>query len=156
MRINKLFIALGFVIAFALFFELAAHADEMNEATTITFSAPIQIPEKVLPAGTYLFEQADPNDEQNLVRIFSADHSVLYATLQTVPTDRSEPTGDTTITLAEPESGQPKLLVKWFYPGSLTGHEFMYPRQQEQAIARDAQETVVGKQVVPSSEAAGK
>jgi hypothetical protein len=153
MRINKLFIALGFVIAFALFFELAAHADEMNESTKITFSAPVQIPGKVLPAGTYMFQLADPNDSQDLVRIFSADGRVLQATLQTVSTDRAEPTGDTTITLAEAESGQPEMLVKWFYPGRLTGHEFMYPRQQEQAIAHATQETFVGDQLVPSSEA---
>ncbi|HWY67415.1 MAG TPA: hypothetical protein VNX88_02060 [Terriglobales bacterium] len=156
MRINKLYIVLGLVIAFALFFELAAHADQTNELTKITFSAPVQIPGKVLPAGTYVFEQADPNDDQDLVRILSADRSVLYATLQTIPTDRQEPTGETTITLAEPESGQPEMLVKWFYPGSLTGHQFMYSRRQERAIAQAKQETVAGDQAVPSSEAAGK
>jgi len=37
MRINKLSIVLGLVIAFGLFFEFAAHADEMNESTKITF-----------------------------------------------------------------------------------------------------------------------
>jgi hypothetical protein len=125
----------------------------MNESTKITFSAPVQIPGKVLPAGTYMFQLADPNDSQDLVRIFSADGRVLQATLQTVSTDRAEPTRDTTITLAEAESGQPEMLVKWFYPGRLTGHEFMYPRQQEQAIAHATQETFVGDQLVPSSEA---
>ena len=48
MRINKLYIILGMLIAFGVFFELAAHADEANEATTITFSAPVQIPGRVL------------------------------------------------------------------------------------------------------------
>src|ERR1700675_1565717 len=34
----------------------AVHADEWNQATLITFSQPVQIPGRVLPAGTYLFE----------------------------------------------------------------------------------------------------
>jgi hypothetical protein len=142
MKINKLYIILGMLLAFGLFFELAAHADEANEATTITFSAPIQIPGRVLPAGTYVFQQAD-SDDLNLVQIFNADRSVVYTTLETVTADRMNSTAHTAITLAEPESGTP-VLVKWFYPGRLTGHEFVYPQEQEQKIAQSKQETLVG------------
>jgi hypothetical protein len=155
MRINKLYIVLGLVIAFGVFFEFAAHADEMNESTKITFSAPVQIPGQVLPAGTYLFEQADPNADLNVIQIFNADRTVLYATLETISTERAEPTGDTAITLAEPETGNP-VLVKWFYPGRDTGHEFVYPNQEEQQIAQSKQETFVGNQLAPSAEAAGE
>ena len=156
MRINRLYIALGFVIAFAKFFEIAAHADETNQLTRITFSAPVQIPGQILPAGTYIFEKADPSGDQNLVRIFNADRSVLYATLQTVSAERREPTGDPSITMATPESGGPEILVKWFYPGELIGHEFMYTKQQqEQQIAHATEETVVGNRVLPGSEVAG-
>jgi len=151
MRINKLYIVIGLVIAFGLFFELAAHADAFDQLTTITFSAPVQIPGQVLPAGSYIFEQADP-DDLNLVRIFSADHTVLYAILQTIPTDRRE-AGDMTIVLAKPESGDTEMLVKWFYPGTLTGHEFVYSKQREQEIAHAAQETFVGDRRVSSPEA---
>jgi hypothetical protein len=152
MKIHKLYIALGLLIAFGVFFELTAHADETNELTKITFSAPIQIPGQVLPAGTYIFQQAEPNDDLNLIHIFNADGSTLCATLQTVPADRKEATGDTAITLAEPESGQP-ILVRWFYPGRLTGHEFVYPKQQEQKIAHAKQETFVGNESMSSAEA---
>ena len=148
MRINKLYIVIGLVIAFGLFFELAAHADAFDQLTEVTFSAPIQIPGQVLPAGSYVFQQADPEDE-NLVRIFSADRSILYATLRTIPTDRRE-AGDTTIVLAKPEGGDNEMLVKWFYPGTLTGHEFAYSKQQEQEIAHAAQVTFVGNQAVSS------
>jgi len=151
MRINKLYIVIGLVIAFGLFFELAAHADAFDQLTQVTFSAPVQIPGQVLPAGTYIFQQADPED-LNLVRIFSANRRVLYATLQTMPTDRVQ-AGDTTIVLAKPQSGDTEMLVKWFYPGTLTGHEFVYSKQQEQEIAHAAQETFVGDQRVSSPEA---
>lgn len=154
MRINKLYIALGVLIAFGLFFELAAHADQFNEGTKITFSAPVQIPGQVLPAGTYIFQEADPDNDQNLVRIFNADRSVLYGTLQTMPTTRKD-IADTSIVLAKPENRQPDILVKWFYPGRATGHEFAYSRQQEQEIAHAAQETLTGDHVLSGSEAAG-
>jgi len=153
MRIHKLYIILGMLIAFGVFFELAAHADEANEATTITFSAPVQIPGRVLPAGTYLFQQADPTD-LNLVQIFNADHSLLYATLETVPADRVNSTAHTAMTLAEPESETP-ILVKWFYPSRLTGHEFVYPKAQKQEIAQSKQEILLGNGAA-STEAAGE
>ena len=152
MKIHKLYIVLGLMIALGVFFELAAHADETNEFTKITFSAPIQIPGRVLAAGTYIFEEAQPNDNLNLVQIFNADRSTLYATLQTVSAERNEATGDTAIILAEPENGQP-VLLKWFYPGRLTGHEFVYPKQQEQQIAQARQETFIGNQSVSNTEA---
>jgi hypothetical protein len=154
MRIHKLYIVLGMLLAFGVFFELAAHADEANEATTITFSAPIQIPGRMLPAGTYHFQRAN-SDNPNLVQIFNADRNVLYATLETIPADRTEATGHTTIALAQPTTGNP-VLVKWFYPGSLTGHEFAYPKAQEQNIAQAKQEVFLGNGSMASAEAAGE
>lgn len=155
MKIHKTYILLGLLIALGMFFELAAHADESNESTKITFSAPVQIPGQVLPAGTYLFEQADPNSDLNLIQIFNADRTVLYATVQTISAERREPTGQTAITLAELEMGDP-VLVKWFYPGRDIGHEFVYSKHQEQQIAQARHETFVGGQAIPSSEAAGE
>ena len=154
MRINKLYIVLGMLIAFGVFFELAAHADEANEATTITFNAPVQIPGRVLPAGTYFFQQSDTID-LNLVQIFNADRSVLYATLETIPVDRMNSTAHTAITLAEPESGTP-ILVNWFYPSRLTGHEFVYPDEQKQEIARSKQVVLLGNGAIAGAKAAGE
>jgi Protein of unknown function (DUF2911) len=156
MKIHKLYIVLGLLIALGAFFELAAHASETNESTKITFSSPIQISGKVLPAGTYLFQQADPNGDLNMVQIFSPDRSVLYATLQTVSAERTNPTGETAITLAQPESGNPPLLVKWFYAGRVTGHEFVYSKPEEQEIAQGQQETFVGHELVSGAAAVGE
>src|ERR1700693_1258664 len=90
----------------------------------------------VLPAGTYTFQQEGANSESVLVQIFNADRGVVYATLQTVSAERRETTGDAAITLAEQETGKPDLFVKWFYPGRTIGHEFVYPKQQEQELLR--------------------
>jgi hypothetical protein len=156
MKIHKLYITLGLMVAFVMMFEFAAHADETNEATKITVSAPIQIPGKVLPAGTYLFQEADPNSNSHEVQIFNADRTVLYATVETISAERMQPTGGTTITLAEQGAGNPDALVKWFYPGRTIGHEFVYPKQQEQAVASATHETFVGSHLVSSGEAAGE
>jgi hypothetical protein len=155
MKINKFYIVLGLLIAVGSFFEIAAYADEANESTQITFSAPVQIPGQVLPAGTYTFRRAN-NDDLDLIQVFNADRTALLATVQTVSTDRMQTTGDTAITLAEPESGNPPLLVRWFYPGCLTGHEFVYSKEQEHEIAQARQETFVGSKSMPSSETAGE
>ena len=108
----------------------------------------------MLPAGTYLFQQADSND-LNLVQIFNADRSLLYATLETVPAERMNSTAHTAITLAEPASGTP-ILVKWFYPGRLSGHDFVYPKAQRQEIAQFRQEVLLGNGATVSAEAAGE
>jgi hypothetical protein len=156
MKINKGYIAVGLIIAFTLFFELAAHADESDQATTITFSEPIQIPGQVLPAGTYLFKLANSDSDRNIVQVFNADRTVLYATLQTIATDRQEPTGHTVVSLAEQGAGQPNALLKWFYPGRETGNEFLYPEQKEKELAQDKQQTIVANQpTVSNSDIAG-
>jgi hypothetical protein len=153
MKINKSYIVVGLIIAFTMFFELAAHADEFDEATTFTFSQPVQIPGKVLPAGSYLFELADHGSEPNVVQVFSADRSVKYGFFLTIATERQQPADDPTVTLAEPESGRPAVLVKWFYPGRESGNEFVYSKQTEKEIAQDSQQTIVANQApMPNSD----
>ncbi len=156
MKINKGYIVVGLIIAFSLFFGLAAHADESDQSTTITFSQPIQIPGQVLPAGAYLFKLEDSNSNQNIVQVFNADGTVLYATLQTIATERQEPTGHTMVALAEQGAGQPDALLKWFYPGRETGNEFVYPTQKEKELAQDKKLTIVANHpTVSNSDTSG-
>jgi hypothetical protein len=151
-RINKLYMILGMVIAFGLFFGIAAYADEMDEATTITFSAPVEVPGKVLPAGSYQFKLAGAESDLNVVQIFNADGTKLYGTFETIPVERPEPAG-TAVTLAEQGSGKPDALLTWFYPGLVTGNEFVYPGRQENGLAKDLQHTVLASAKATKSEA---
>jgi len=155
MKIHKTYIAVGLIIAFALFVEIAAHAGEADQATKISFSQPIQVPGQVLPAGTYLFTLAN-TDDLNMVQIFSLDRTHLYATLETIPTEDRQVPGDTTVTLVELGAGKPDVLLKWFYPGEETGHEFVYSNQLEKEMAQDKQQRVVAnQQPITDSEAGG-
>ena len=153
MKFNKFAFAIAFVVTAVLFAEVALHADQVDQSTKLTFNKPIEIPGQVLPAGTYEFKLADPND-LNLVRVFNADGTHLYATLQTIPTERRDPEGDTVVTMAEPErgSGRPVALLKWFYPGETTGHEFMYSRQDEQQLAQERQHTIVASETAQAGD----
>src|SRR5713101_5522362 len=156
MKIHKAYIIVGLIIAFTAFFELAAHADDSNLATTITFGQSIHIPGQVLPAGTYLFTLASPDVNQNLVQIFNSDGTHLYASLETAEAERPEPTGDTTVTLAQQGSGKPDVLLKWFYPGNDIGNEFLYSTQMEKELAHDTKQTVVAnRQKVSNSDSTG-
>ena len=120
----------------------SVRADEANQATEVTFSQPVQIPGRVLPAGTYWFVLPENATEHEQVRIYNSDRTILYATLLTVGAERLEPTGKTSFTLAERNSGQPQAIVSWFYPGRLDGHEFLYSKQTQKELAKNKQVTV--------------
>ncbi len=155
MKINKVYIVIGLIIAFTLICELVAHAGESDQTTTITFSQSIQIPGQVLPAGTYVFKLANGDSDRSIVQVFNGDETALYATLQTITAERQNPTGHTAIVLAEQGGGQPDALLKWFYPGHEVGNEFLYPKEKEKELAHDRQQTVVTNQRTASNSDAG-
>jgi hypothetical protein len=145
MKINKVALVIGLAIASVLFLEVVAHAEEADQSIKITFSQAIEIPGQILPAGTYMFKLADPND-LDLVRIFNSEGTRLYATLQTATAERDKPTGDNVVVLAEQPDGRPETLLKWFYPGNTSGHEFVYSKQEEQQLAQTRQQTIIVKE----------
>ena len=128
------FVTILFLLAFLVALP-AARADQSNQATKVTFSQPVQIPRGVLPAGTYWFELPEDISQHDLVRIYSADRTVLFATLFAASSERATATDRTVFGLAERGSGQPKAIVTWFYPGETTGHQLLYPKQVEKELA---------------------
>jgi hypothetical protein len=128
------FVAILFLLAVLVALP-AARADQSNQANKVTFSQPVQIPGRVLLAGTYWFELPEDISEHYLVRIYSADRSVLYATLFAYNSERATATDRTVFGLAERGSAQPQAIVTWFYPGESTGHRFLYPKQVEKELA---------------------
>jgi len=118
----------------------AARADERNQMTKLEFSQPIEIPGGVLPAGAYWFVLQDNQGDRNVVQIFSADWSKIDATLLAVPAYRQQATNDTEIEFAERPHQKPEALLKWYYPGRLMGHEFLYSARHETEFARDKKE----------------
>jgi hypothetical protein len=142
MKILNSVIALAVMLAFASLVPLA-RADEFDQATKLTFSQSVEIPGRVLPAGSYWFTLIDHGSDLNVVQIFNSDRSKLVATLLTNDSERSEPTDNTDITLAERGSTQPKAIVDWFYPGLTTGHEFVYPTRHEREELASAEHQTI-------------
>jgi hypothetical protein len=143
MNIKKTLTIFGLLLTLLIMLP-AVRADEKNEAIKITFDQPVQIPGRVLPAGTYWFVLPDDITQHHQVRIFDAGRTMLYVTLFTIDADRPKPTSKTAVTLAQRGPAEPQAIVSWFYPGSTIGHEFFYPKQVQKQLARDKQNTIVG------------
>ena len=145
MNNRKAISILGLLLAFTIILP-AARAGEYDQASQLTFSQPVQIPGRVLPPGTYWFVLADTSiANRNIIHIFNSDRSTLYATVTTIAAERAESSDHTALTFAERDSTQPSAIVTWFYPGRKTGHEFIYPPQDERELASAKHETVVAR-----------
>ena len=107
-------------------FSPGARAQAFEEKLTVSFSAPVEVPGEVLPAGTYVFEALQGG---RLTRILSVDEKHIYATLLTVPEEKEEPVEKPTINLDGPlAQGSPERVDSWFYPGESTGNQFIYQK----------------------------
>jgi hypothetical protein len=128
----------------------AVSAQPQNERTIMKFSAPIMVPGATLPAGTYVFRLVPSKVDRHTVQILSEDGSKVFATTMAVPAKRQEPKGDTVLKFNATGSGTPALKA-WFYPGTLYGHEFVYPDAEARDIARRTK-TVVLSTDTPGSD----
>jgi hypothetical protein len=142
MNNQKKLMILATMLAFVIMLP-AARASQEDQATKLTFAKAVQIPGRVLPAGTYWFIAVETNTAPNIIEVFNADRSTLYATILTTNTERSNPTDDTAITFANRGSMQPETIVSWFYPGDKLGHEFVYSNQEERELAQVKHHTVM-------------
>jgi hypothetical protein len=116
--------AAAFAIALLAAMPSNAHAQLLDEKVHVTFSAPVEVPGRVLPEGTYVFVAIGPN---HLTRILSEDEQTIYGTFLTAPQERLEAPEKATVILGENTQGGPERVEAWFYPGDSIGSEFMYP-----------------------------
>jgi len=110
-----------------------ATADEWNKEMILKFSAPVQVPGKVLQPGTYVFRLADSDSDRNIVQIFSVDYKGrqdFVATILTVPDFRMKTPDKPIVQLEERHLGDPEAIKSWFYPGDNNGWHFVYPKSE--------------------------
>jgi hypothetical protein len=124
----------------------AARASDQDQASKLTFNKAVEVPGRILPAGTYWFVLPVADTAPYVVQIFNSDRSMLYATIQTISAERSNPTDNTAMTFAERGSMQPENLVTWFYPGDTVGHEFLYSNSEEKELTQVRQYTVIASE----------
>jgi hypothetical protein len=139
-------VVLSIVVGCAVLLPLAEATDD-SQQTEVTFNQPVEIPGRVLPAGTYWFVLTGDTFSRDFVRIYSADRQTVYATILTVETQRPKPADGISFTFAERESSKPDVLLNWYYPGETIGHQFQYKKPEEKELAQGKQREVV----VPST-----
>jgi hypothetical protein len=144
---TRLVVAMASVGLLGIALASSARADEWNKKTILTVSEPIQVPNKVLPAGKYVIKLLDSPSDRHIVQIFNADETQIQTTILAIPNYRIQPTGKTVFTFWETPPGQPKALRAWFYPGDNFGQEFAYPKSAAAQIA------AVSHEAVPTTEA---
>lgn len=136
---------LGFcvLVVFVMTLSTAAMADEWNKATKLTFNEPVEVPGRVLTAGTYWFTLADNDSDRNIVEIWNADRTHLITTILAIPDYRLQPTGKTVVHFEERPSDAPEAIHSWFYPGDNYGEEFVYPKSRATELAKQTSRPVL-------------
>lgn len=134
--LNSIAITLTLLVAGIGLVPAAQAQSTFHRITHVTFSGPVQIPGKVLPAGEYVFQlDVLPSNETSIVEIRDKNGENTLATLLTIPDYRLTPTGKTVILFRERPGNAPAALRAWFYPGENFGHEFAYPMREATQLA---------------------
>ena len=107
----------------------------LNNRTVMTFSQPVEVPGKILPAGTYTFEMHDSGMNRHVIQIMDQGGSKLVALVLAIPTYRAKATEETVVKFAEVAPGQPQAIWQWYYPGQTTGNEMVYSKTRARALA---------------------
>jgi len=128
-----------------------APAQGLEEKMTVTFSAPVEIPGEVLPAGKYVFEVLQ---QGTLTRILNADETHVYATVLTVPDEQREPADGGSVVLKKNDQGGPERIGAWFLPGNPVGSEFVYPQMGHKTFSSEIDNA--GKDVEHATDKAAK
>jgi hypothetical protein len=138
--------ALGAALA-AVMMVPAAHASIANQMSKLTFNRAVQLPgHEILPAGTYWFKIVNTKALPNSVMIYNKSRTQVEATELTEPAYRAKSQGKTEVTLAGTNnSNRPPMLVKWFYPGTDYGHQFLYSQRTERRIEEEGTRNILAQ-----------
>jgi len=116
----------------------SATADEWNRETILTIDQPLVVPGATLTPGTYTFTLGNENTSRDLVYIFSGEHGertfVTSARVRRMQRDSDK--RDLALSVALNAEGAVPMMKGWFYPGSMDGFEFVYPKEQRRTIAQ--------------------
>jgi len=129
MRRTKAVILVALLALSVLLSRSTSTADDWNRATTAIFNQPVEIPGMVLEPGIYVFKLPEVTGNHNIVQIWNADQTVLYATVLCWTEYWFEPPRDNVFVFEEREKGAPMALQSWFHRGNPNGEMFIYPKR---------------------------
>ena len=154
MRFRNVWRTTTMVAALAVLGATPAVAQLANERTVIKIDQAVMVPGTTLQPGTYVFQLTDPTSAQHVVQI-RREAGDLITTAMTVPMKRQDARGDIVLKVNPTESGTP-ALKGWFYPGSVYGHQFVYPDEQAKQIAERTRTVVLSQDVKGSDMQQGR
>ncbi len=102
-------------------------ASENQEVTIFNFTAPVQLPGKVLSAGKYLFK-LDQHEELNVVKVESPDERHLFGVYVVRPDYTLQAPKQPGLVFEQRGPGAAQAIKAWFYPGDKYGKEFIYQK----------------------------
>jgi hypothetical protein len=116
------------VVLLGVFATAAASATfDTRRTTYFTFTRTVQIPGVALPAGTYVFEVANPEGQGDIVRVLSRDRKQVFLMKFTRPIYRpADRNLKATISLGESPAGTPPPVTAWYPESETRGREFLY------------------------------
>ena len=118
-----------------------ANAQTLDKRVIFTFSAPVTLPGRTLPAGTYLFRV--PTPQRNIVQVLNADGTRVYGTFFAIGAHANVRPEKPEVRFMETAAGRPHAIRTWWYPADSIGFEFIYPKEQARALAKNASESVL-------------
>ena len=117
----SLLVTLGLTMASSI-----GATDTPKKTSYLTFSGSVQIPGKVLGAGTYIFELPD-SGAWDLVRVSSRDRKTVYLTAFTQIVQRPDGmTRNPSVTFGEAAKGTPPPVQAWYPQDEPNGRAFIY------------------------------
>ena len=124
-----------------------AKADMFDKKTILKVHERIQIPGQVLEPGTYVMKRTIPRMDPDIISFWTAsdgfheDH--ILATVKAIPVERPRATDKSVFEFGEARGTEPKALKVWYYPGEVTGAEFLYPKNQN-LLAMNSEPEFIG------------
>jgi hypothetical protein len=126
--------ALVCAVALLALMTTPANAQPLDKRVIFTFSGPVTLPGKTLPAGTYLFRVPT----NNIVQVLNADGTKIYGTFFAISAYASAVPEKPEVRFMETASTMPHAIRTWWYPADSIGFEFIYPKEQARLLAKGA------------------
>lgn len=125
----------------------ATAQDTSSRITRMTFSAPVELPNATLPAGTYVFRLADPKSDssRNIIQVLDEKGEKVVTQVMAMPARRLHTEEVNVVTFREEVASgtRPAAIRFWYYPNDIYGHEFAWPKERAVALAAASGESVL-------------
>lgn len=126
MRVPRTLIVMSATLLGAAAVE-AWNAGPASQRTILTFSGPVALPGLSLTAGTYTFELADPDGNDDAVVVMNEERNHVYYLGMTKRVRRpASLPSDKAVTFGQAPRGTPVPIAAWFPIGEMWGHQFIY------------------------------